>query len=152
MNENTTEPRVKIIENATLDDVQTGDRFVWEETWTARGLTLTTRREGIAHHRNSLGNWETADGGWLPSADGEGVTLTLRRTVQDPPTKPGSVLDPADGHKYITATHDGETWRTREAILSWSGYWIAVWRSGNRTRVAMRAENITPGTWKEDGK
>ena len=82
----------------------------------------------------------------------EGVTALRKanphRPVQELPTKPGTVIVPADGHEYITATVFGETWRTREAILSYSGNWNAVWRSGGHAWVAVRAGNITPGTWK----
>ena len=150
MNENTTDPRIETIENATPDDGQAGDHLIRESIRTEDGVTHTIRREGIAHHRDKFGNWRTVERGWLTDGQGEGhgVTLTIRRTVHELPTKAETVIERADGHKYITATHDGETWRTREAILGWSGYWNAVWRSGNRTRVAMRAENITPGTWK----
>ena len=84
----------------------------------------------------------------------EGVTALRKanpyRPVQELPTKPGTVIVPADGHEYITATVFGETWRTREAILSYSGNWNAVWRSGGHARVAVRAGNITPGTCQVD--
>ena len=86
----------------------------------------------------------------------EGVTALRKanphRPVQELPTKPGTVIVPADGHEYITATVFGETWRTREAILSYSGNWNAVWRSGGHARVAVRAGNITPGIWKVEGE
>lgn len=77
-------------------------------------------------------------------------TWYRRRAVQELPTKPETVIERADGHKYITAMVNGETWRTREAALSWGGNWHAVWRSGNRTRFDVRPEHITPGTWKKD--
>ena len=44
----------------------------------------------------------------------EGVTALRKanphRPVQELPTTPGTVIVPADGHEYITATVFGETW------------------------------------------
>ena len=96
MNENTN-PDVKTIENATGDDVRPGDHITWEQTEVRKGVTRTVRREGIAHHRDSFGAWWTEDHGLI--TNGEGIALTLRRPVQDLPTEPGTVLDPADGHE-----------------------------------------------------
>ena len=41
----------------------------------------------------------------------------MRRAVQRPPAKPGTVIASADGHEYITATVGGVTYHAREAIL-----------------------------------
>ena len=94
---------------------------------------------------------------WIDSYQGgpNGRTTSARsanpyRPALTLPTEDGAVIVPAEGHEYITATVFGETWRTREAILSYSGSWNAVWRSGGHARVAVRAEHITPGTWKVD--
>lgn len=154
MNENTTDTRTQTIENATRKDVCPGDHITWERTWEEGGARITVRREGIAATRNDNGDWYTEDRAWLTNGEGagRGITITIRRTVQGLPTEPETVIDRADGHKYITATVAGETWRTREAILSWAENWNAVWRSGNRTRVDVRPEHITPGTWKADGQ
>lgn len=74
-------PTVKIIENASLDDVRPGDHITWDLTWTHRDVTLTNRREGIACHRDEFGDWWGKDGGCI-TVDGQaGATLTIRRTV-----------------------------------------------------------------------
>lgn len=52
-------PNVKIIENAALDDVRPGDHLTWERVTTIDGVTITTRYEGIAHHRDEDGDWWT---------------------------------------------------------------------------------------------
>ena len=78
MNENT-DPDVKIIENASLDDVRPGDHLIWDLTWTHRDVTLTNRREGTAYHRDEFGDWWAKDGGCI-TVDGQaGATLTIRR-------------------------------------------------------------------------
>ena len=79
-------------------------------------------------------------------------TWHVRRTIQELPTEPGTVLEAADGHEYITATFDGETYRAREAILLGSGHWQAAWRSDEGVMVYVIAEWIDPGTWKVDGE
>ena len=80
-------------------------------------------------------------------------TWYVRRHIQELPTEPDAVIERADGHKYITATVDGETYRAREAMLS-GERWHAVWRrdSGRGAISFVRSEEITPGTWKVDGK
>ena len=76
-------------------------------------------------------------------------TWYVRRAIQEMPTEPDSVIERADGHKYITATVSGETYRAREAILS-GERWLAVWRrdSGRGAISFVRSHEITPGTWK----
>ena len=78
MNENTN-PDVKTIENATGDDVRPGDHVTWDDVEEERGMTITTRREGIAHHRDLDGDWWTEDGMWITFGESEGDTLTIRR-------------------------------------------------------------------------
>ena len=80
-------------------------------------------------------------------------TWHVRRPVQDVPTEPGTVLEPADGHEYITATIAGHVYRAREAMLS-GERWHAVWRrdSGRGAISFVRSHEITPGTWKVDGE
>ena len=80
-------------------------------------------------------------------------TWYVRRHIQELPTEPDAVIERADGHKYITAMVNGETYRAREAMLS-GERWHAVWRrdSGRGAISFVRSEEITPGTWKVDGK
>lgn len=77
----THDPNVKTIENASLRDVRPGDHIIWEDTWECRGVTRTVRREGIAAYQSPTGDWYTADGMNITSGEGEGTTLTIRRTV-----------------------------------------------------------------------
>ena len=143
-----TEPRVQTIENAALDDVRPGDHLTWDLTWTHREVTLTNRREGIACHRDEFGDWWAKDGGCI-TVDGQaGATLTIRRAVQELPTTPGTVIAPADGHEYITATVGGATYHARESILIGKDDWHAAWRSDEGVQVYVAPEQITPGTWK----
>ena len=80
-------------------------------------------------------------------------TWYVRRAVQELPTEPDAVIERADGHKYITAMVNGETYRAREAMLS-GERWLAVWRrdSGRGAISFVRSHEITPGTWKVDGE
>ena len=144
-----TEPNMQTIENATRADVRPGDHITWEETQVRYGMTLTTRREGIAHHRDSSDDWCTAESGWLTDGEDEGVTITIRRPVQEPPTEPGTILDPADGHEYITATVAGVTYRAREAILLEPDYWHAAWRSDEGVMTHVTPEHLDADTWKK---
>ncbi len=77
------DPNVKIIENATRDDVLAGDHIIWQEFETERGVTSITHREGIAHYSDSAGDWHTREGEHITTAEGEGITITIRRTVVD---------------------------------------------------------------------
>ena len=78
MNENIG-PDVQVIENARLKDVRPGDHVTWDDVEEERGMTITTRREGIAHHRDLDGDWWTEDGMWITFGESEGDTLTIRR-------------------------------------------------------------------------
>lgn len=155
MNENT-EPRVQIIENATPDEGRAGDHLIRESIRTEDGVTLTVRREGVAHHRDRFGNWRTVELGWLTDGQGEGTTLTIRRTVRDLPTEPGIVIVTNDECGAIEAESGGSTWRANEAILGANGRWYGVWRRASgldsQTDPVMLPKDITPGTWKvEEG-
>ena len=94
--------------------------------------------------------WSANDSfiGWL-----EAGTWYVRRAVQELPTEPDAVIERADGHKYITAMVNGETYRAREAMLS-GERWHAVWRrDSSRGAISfVRSHEITPGTWKVDGE
>lgn len=150
MNEITPTPKVQTIENATLDDVRPGDHLDWEWTRVRNGVTITSQRVGIAYHRDSDGDWWAVEGGWLTQGEGKDITLTIRRPIQDLPTKPGTVIVWADGHKYIEATVGGVTYRAREAILLGGDEWHAAWRSDAGVQVYVTPEQITPGTCKVD--
>ena len=76
-------------------------------------------------------------------------TWYVRRTVQELPTEPGSVIVPADGCDYIESTLWGETFYARAALRSWTG-WYAAWRAGERKCGLASSGEITPGTWKVD--
>lgn len=92
------------------------------------------------------GPW-TAEGGFI-GLPGVG-TWSVRRTVQELPTEPGSVIVPADGRDYIEATLWGETFYARAALRSWTD-WHAAWRAGERKCGLASSGEITPGTWKVD--
>ncbi|MCV7529057.1 hypothetical protein M3D01_004100 [Micrococcus luteus] len=81
-------------------------------------------------------------------------TWYVRRTVQELPTTPRTVIVPADGHEYIEAVVSGAVWRTREAVLGLDGRWHGAWRVGSG-RLAVEStgsDSITPGTWKAEEK
>ena len=94
------------------------------------------------------GPW-TAAGGFIGTR--EHGTWYVRRPVQKMPTKPGTVIIPAEGHEYIEATVDGRVRRASEAVLGpdarWHGIWHGDWGSTPSGYVAR--ELITTGTWKE---
>ena len=73
------DPNVKIIENATRDDVRPGDHIIWKWVQEIDGVTIKSSHEGIAHHQEGDGNWWTEGGMWLTSV-GAG-TLTIRRPI-----------------------------------------------------------------------
>ena len=146
------DPNVQVIENATRDDVRPGDHLILETPRLWRDVTITTRREGIAHHRDGDGDWCTEDGVWLTDFSDASGTLTIRRPVKELPTTPRTVIVPADGHEYIEAVVSGVVWRTREAVLGLDGRWHGVWRAGSVAVGSTSADSITPGTWKVDEK
>ena len=139
------DPNVQVIENATRGDVRPGDHITWERVTTIDGVTITTRYEGIARYRDEGGDWWTGGGMYITTDDA--ATITIRRTAPELPTEDEAVIERADGHKYITAMVDGETYRTREAMLS-GERWHAVWRrdSGRGAIGFVRSHEITPGT------
>ena len=145
----TPEPRVQTIENAARADVRLDDHVTWEVTETLAGVTRTTRREGIAHHRDAFGNWCTKHGGDITIDEGEDVTITIRRPVQQLPTVPGDVIVTNDGHETITATHAGQTYHAREAVLLGGTNWLGAWRTEDCVHPYMSPASITPNTWKK---
>lgn len=147
MDKNTPTPRMQTIENATRDDVLPGDHLTWTRVWERDGVTAKTSWEGIAHRRGDDDDWWTKGGMYITNGEGEGITLTIRRPVQDVPTEPGTVLDPADGREYITATVGGVTYRAREAILLEPDHWHAAWRSDEGVLPYVISERIDPGIW-----
>lgn len=143
---------VQVIENATRDDGRPGDHLTWEEVTTKGGVTRAVRHEGIAHHRDGDGDWCTEDGTWITlGGSGQGgVTITIRRTIQELPTELCAVIVAKEEGEYIEAVVLGAVWRAREAVLGQDDRWHGVWRTGSG-RVAVwhaRPGNITPGTWK----
>ena len=152
MSEPTT-PTVQIIENATRDDVRPGDHITWMCVEEIDSVTAKHHREGIAHHRDRDGDWRAKDEACITI--GEGTTLTIRRAVQELPTEPGTVIERADGHKYITAIFDGETYRAREAVLGRDGRWYGVWRRATpapHVAASVSPEHISAPTWKVDDR
>lgn len=141
-------PTVQVIENATRDDVRPGDHVTWEHTGARDGVTTFERREGIAHHRESTGDWCSETGAWITCGEGDDITLTIRRPAQELPTEDGAVIVPAEGRDFIEATICGETYYARAALRSWVGDWYAAWRSGDRKCGLAASGDITPGTWK----
>ena len=73
------DPTVQTIENATRDDVRPGDHITWTRVKEIDGGTITERREGIAYHLDSEGDWWAQDGALLTDGWGGGITLTIRR-------------------------------------------------------------------------
>lgn len=112
-----------------------------------RGIT----RIAVVGRVGLRGPW-TAEGDFIGNLD-DG-TWYVRRAVQELPTKPGTVIIPAEGHEYIEATVDGRVRRASEAVLGpdarWHGIWHGDWGSTPSGYVAR--ELITTGTWKVDGK
>lgn len=149
-------PNVKIIENATRDDGRPGDHLTWEEVTTKGGVTRAVRHEGIAHHRDGDGDWCTEDGTWITLSDSDeaGVTITIRRTVRELPTKRETVIVPNDGYEAIEAGWDGRVWRANEAVLGTDGHWHGVWRRDDGRGVAgcINRQLISAPTWKVAGQ
>jgi len=150
----TTTTRLETIENASLDDVLPGDHITWEVTETIRGLTSTARREGIAHHRDAFNNWRTKDGDCITLAEGEseGVTITIRRTVQDLPRYDEAVIVPIDEDGVVDAGFSGMMYTTRHATYdSRTDTWVGLWRrtAGDTFIARMAPRNIIKYTWKE---
>lgn len=114
----------------------------------ARQDHLGVTRTGVVARLDLAGSPWTAEGGLIGWPDVG--TWYVRRVAQELPTKPDAVIERADGHKYITATVSGETYRAREAMLS-GERWHAVWRrdSGRGAIGFVRSHEITPGTWQE---
>ena len=148
------DPNVQVIENATRDDVRPGDHLILETPRLWRDVTITTRREGIAHHRDGDGDWWTEDGVWLTDFSDDSGDLTIRRPVKELPTTPRTVIVTNDGHEYIEAVVSGVVWRTREAVLGLDGRWHGAWRlgSGRLAVESTSSDSITPGTWKVEGE
>lgn len=101
----------------------------------------------VVGHVDADGDLWTAEGRFIGVL--EYGTWYVRRPVQDVPTEPGTVLEPADGHEYITATTAGQTYRAREAILIGDNQWHAAWRSDEGVLPYVTPERIDPDTWKK---
>ena len=103
-------------------------------------------RGGIVGRVDGNGDPWTAEGGYIGPI--LGGTWYVRRTVKPLPTEPGTVIGPAEGHEYITATVGGMTYRAREAILIGENQWHAAWRSDEGVLIYVTPERIDAGTWK----
>ena len=103
-------------------------------------------RGGIVGSVDGNGDPWTAEGGYIGPI--LGGTWYVRRTVKPLPTEPGTVIVPAEGHEYITATVGGVTYRAREAILIGENQWHAAWRSDEGVLIYVTPERIDAGTWK----
>ena len=103
-------------------------------------------RGGIVGRVDGSGDPWTAEGGYIGPI--LGGTWYVRRTVKPLPTEPGTVIVPAEGHEYITATVGGVTYRAREAILIGENQWHAAWRSDEGVLIYVTPERIDAGTWK----
>lgn len=81
-------------------------------------------------------------------------TWYVRRTAPELPATSCAVIVTADGRKYIEATAGGAVWHANEAVLGPDNRWHGVWRtdSGRVTISSVSPGDITPGTWKVDGK
>lgn len=146
------ETNVKIIENASLDDVVPGDYLIWECVSESGGVTDRSIREGIAHSQDMDGEWYSKEDVWITDHLGDS-TLTIRRPVKELPTKPGSVIAAADGREYIEAKTEWGVYRAREAVFRADGFWLAAWRTDDQGRVGyITSDRITLGTWKVDGE
>ena len=146
------DPNVQVIENATRDDVRPGDHLILETPRLWRDVTITTRREGIAHHRDGDGDWCTEDGVWLTDFSDASGTLTIRRPVQELPTGLGAVIVAKEEGGSIEAAVLGFVCRAREAVFGGDGRWHGVWRSTSGAISYAVPDQITPGTWKVEEK
>lgn len=143
-----TDTNVKIIENAARADVRPGDHITWEQTQSPDGATIYERREGIAHHRDSFGDWCTEGGTRLATLSGTGVTITIRRHAQELPTASCAVIVPADGCERVEAMAN-VVWYASEAVLGPDNRWHGVWRADSGLAISsVSPGEITPGTWK----
>jgi hypothetical protein len=136
------------IENASLGDIQAGDEVLWAWVREVNGLILKSSREGVAHHRDSAGDWCTKGSGRITEGKGVGVTITIHRTVRNLPVTPATLIIPNDGQEFITATVDGVVYRAREAVLVGVGTWAGAWRSGLGARSDVRSIEVTANAWK----
>ena len=134
------EPNVKVINNATRNDVRPGDRLLRRDVGQCGDVTVVETREGTASYRNVHGDWFSADDIWLTDGEGEGVTLTIRRAAQELPTEDGAVIVPADGREHI-ATNEG----VANALVHLAGKWYGG-------AFQIEPEQIVPGTWQLAGK
>ena len=147
--EDDTDPRIQTIENASIDDIQSGDYVIHAQTMNYMGITDSGQREGIAHHTDEDGDWRTEEGEWIICETNEGDTITIRRTIDALPTKDGSVIVHLE-HEAIQAKdntghlNDFHRLTFDEDTQTWYGMDLA----GNLRWTT--ADDITPGTWKVD--
>ena len=149
--EDDTDPNIQIIENATLDDIQAGDHVIHLEVLNYSGITVTGRREGIAHHLDKDGDWCTEEGEWIICETDEDDVITIRRAINTLPTKDGSVIVHHE-HEAIRAKdntghlNDFHRLTFDEDTQTWYGMDLA----GNLRWTT--ADDIAPNTWKVEEK
>ena len=111
-------------------------------------------RSGIVASVDGNGDPWTAEGGYIGPI--LGGTWYVRRAVEELPTEDGAVIVPADGHDFIEAEVNGQTFIAREAVVGQSEFGPVdvlhgAWRmvdDGARVQGQMGRDFITPGTWK----
>lgn len=148
----TTTTRVQTIENASLDDVSPGDHITWTRVWERDGVAVKIIYEGIAHHRGDDDDWWTKGGMYITNGEDEGVTITIRRPVQELPDRGGIVIVTNDGCEAIEAVYNGIVYHAREAVRTSGGLWLGAWRAPDRTESYLASGHITPGTWQVEEK
>lgn len=142
---------IQVIENASIDDIQAGDRVIHIQTMNYRGIINIGRREGIAHHLDERGIWCNEEGEWIICETEEDDTITIRRTIDALPTKDGSVIvhleheaiRAKDNTKYLNDFH---RLTFDEDTQTWYGMDLA----GNLRWTTE--DDIVPGTWKKEEK
>ena len=93
----------------------------------------------------------TAEGTLIGALE-DGTWYFRRPAARELPTKPKAVIVANDGHEHIEATHMGQTYHAREAVLIGWGLWQGAWSADGDVQYYMTPSNITLDTWKEDDR